>query len=202
MSDERMFGYESAHRGHSTVCDARVRRTFKVLRDKLLVMKGVDRADSLIPASSEELEAMGNALELAREAARCGEVPVGAVVLDRAGEVIGRGRNMREQELDPAGHAEIAALREAQQWLGEKHLADCTLVVTLEPCVMCAGAILATHVPHVVFGAWEEKTGAVGSVYDILRDGRLPYPTPTVAAGVRQDEAAELLRQFFAERRD
>ena len=159
----------------------------------------VDRSVGGIPPSPFELGAVEQALCLAREALAAGDVPVGAVVLDAAGETIGRGRNTTT--LDPTAHAEIAAIREAQRHRGERDLTDCTLAVTLEPCVMCAGAILACHVPRVVFGAWEEKTGAAGSVYDILRDGRLPHPVPSVAGGVAAAESAALLTAYFAARR-
>lgn len=144
---------------------------------------------------------MGIALELAAEAAAASEIPVGAVVLDPRGAVIGTGRNAREADPDPTGHAEVRAIREAAATLGDRILAGCTLVVTLEPCVMCAGVILAARIPRVVFGAWDEKAGAVGSVYDLLRDGRLPHPVPEVISGVREPECAQLLREFFAARR-
>lgn len=144
---------------------------------------------------------MQHALTLAAEAAEAGEIPVGAVVLDAAGNTIGCGHNTRESELDVAGHAEIVALREAARVRGEKILQDCTLVVTLEPCVMCAGAILAARVRRVVFGAWDDKAGAAGSVYDILRDGRLPAPVPEVIAGVDAASCAAQLQAFFASRR-
>lgn len=144
---------------------------------------------------------MGLALEAAREAGMAGEVPIGAVVLGPNGEVIGRGRNTREQAPDPTGHAEVLAIRAACAALGDRILDGCTLVVTLEPCVMCAGVILAARVPVVMFGAWDEKAGAAGSVYDLLRDGRLPHPVPQVIAGVRQEECASLLEEFFAQMR-
>lgn len=141
------------------------------------------------------------ALDAARAADAAGEIPIGAVVLGPDGAVLGTGRNDREASLDPTGHAEVLAIRAAAQQLGDRMLGDCTLVVTLEPCVMCAGVILAARIPRVVFGAWDEKAGAVGSVYDLLRDGRLPHPVPEVVAGVRADECAALLEAFFAARR-
>lgn len=144
---------------------------------------------------------MGIALEEARRAAEAGEIPVGAILLDADGAVIGRGRNAREAVPDPTAHAEVLAIREAARRRGDRMLDGCTLVVTLEPCVMCAGVILAARVPRVVFGAWDDKAGAVGSVYDLLRDGRLPHPVPEVVAGVRAEECAAVLREFFEARR-
>ncbi|MBK0419401.1 nucleoside deaminase [Leucobacter sp. CSA1] len=144
---------------------------------------------------------MGLALAEACRAADAGEIPVGAVVLGPTGEVIGAGRNEREARPDPTAHAEVVAIRGAAEALGDRFLDGCTLVVTLEPCAMCAGVILAARVPRVVFGAWDEKAGAAGSVYDLLRDGRLPHPVPEVVGGVRADECAALLRDFFEDRR-
>lgn len=144
---------------------------------------------------------MGAALDEAGLAADAGEIPVGAIVLGPDGRVLGTGRNAREVDRDPTAHAEVIAIRRAALALGDRLLDGCTLVVTLEPCTMCAGVILAARVPRVVFGAWDEKAGAVGSVYDLLRDGRLPHPVPEVVAGVRADECAELLREFFESRR-
>lgn len=144
---------------------------------------------------------MDLALAEARAAAADGEIPVGAVVLGPDGTVLGAGRNARESDPDPTGHAEIIAIRAAARALGDRVLAGCTLVVTLEPCTMCAGVILAARLPRVVFGAWDEKAGAVGSQYDLLRDGRLPHPVPEVVAGVREAESVALLRAFFAARR-
>ena len=141
-------------------------------------------------------EWMRLALHEARAALETGDVPVGAVVLDAAGTVIGRGRNEREALQDPTGHAEIVAIRQAALARGDWHLTGCTLVVTLEPCVMCAGAILAARVPVVVFGAWDEKAGAAGSVYDVLRDRRLNHRAE-VYAEVDEEECGELLRAFF-----
>ena len=136
------------------------------------------------------------ALAEARSALVSDDVPVGAIVLDPSGAVIGRGRNERELHKDPTAHAEIVALREAAAALDDWHLTGCTLVVTLEPCVMCAGAILAARVPTVVFGAWDEKAGASGSVYDVLRDRRMNHRAE-VFAGVREPECKELLMRFF-----
>ena len=141
-------------------------------------------------------EAMGKALFLANRAREAGDVPVGAVVVDDNGRIIGRGWNCREAHHDPAGHAEIVALREAGRARGTWRLTGCTLVVTLEPCTMCAGAILAARVDRVVFGAWDPKAGAAGSLRDVLRDARMPHPTEVVG-GVLAQEAAMQLRSFF-----
>ncbi|MCU1415262.1 MAG: tRNA-specific adenosine deaminase [Microbacteriaceae bacterium] len=141
-------------------------------------------------------EWMLQALESARLAAAHGDVPVAALVFDASGELIGLGRNERELRQDPTAHAEILALRAAAEHTGDWHLTGCTLVVTLEPCPMCAGAILAARIPTVVFGAWDEKAGAAGSVYDILRDRRLPHRAE-VFAGVEADTCGAVLREFF-----
>ncbi|TDL46365.1 MULTISPECIES: nucleoside deaminase [Microbacterium] len=142
---------------------------------------------------------MVRALELAASAPAHGDVPVGAAVM-RAGRIIGEGRNLRERDGDPLAHAEIVALRAAASALGSWNLEECTLVVTLEPCVMCAGAILQTRVGRVVFGAWDEKAGAAGSVHDLLRDRRMPHRAE-VLGGVRAGESADLLRAFFDAKR-
>lgn len=141
-------------------------------------------------------EAMGKALFLANRARETGDVPVGAVVVDEDGRIIGRGWNCREANNDPAGHAEIVALREAGRARGMWRLTGCTLIVTLEPCTMCAGAILASRIDRVVFGAWDPKAGAAGSLRDVLRDARMPHPTEVVG-GVLAQEAAMQLRSFF-----
>ena len=139
---------------------------------------------------------------LAEAAAACdtGDVPIGAVVLDPAGEVIGRGRNVREAESDPTGHAEVVALREAARSRGEWRLEGCTLVVTLEPCTMCAGAAVLARVERVVFGAFDPKAGAVGSLWDVVRDRRLNH-RPEVISGVLAEESTALLEAFFAAHR-
>ena len=144
--------------------------------------------------------AMDRALQLAAQAGADGDVPVGAVVMDAGGTVIGEGRNLRERDHDPTAHAEVVALRAAATARGDWNLDGCTLVVTLEPCLMCAGAVLQSRVSRVVFGAWDDKAGAAGSVYDVVRDRRLPYRAEVVA-GVREDEASALLRAFFDARR-
>ena len=145
-------------------------------------------------------EPMVRALALAAEAGVGGDVPVGAVVLDPAGAIIGEGRNIREITHDPTGHAEVVALRAAAEAHGGWNLEDHTLVVTLEPCVMCAGAILQARIGRVVFGAWDDKAGAAGSMYDLLRDRRLPYRAEVIG-GIRAEEATAQLRDFFESRR-
>lgn len=148
-----------------------------------------------------DVAAMREALVEARAALDSDDVPVGAVVLDAQGRIIGRGRNERERLADPTAHAEIVALREAATASGDWQLSGCSLVVTLEPCVMCAGAILSARIPRVVFGAWDDKAGAAGSVLDVLRDRSLPIRVDEVVGGVLADECAELLSRFFQERR-
>jgi tRNA(adenine34) deaminase len=143
---------------------------------------------------------MRRAIADARLALATGDVPVAAIVLDGDGQVIGVARNEREARQDPTAHAEILALREASETTGDWHLTHATLVVTLEPCVMCAGAILSARVPTVVFGAWDEKAGAAGSIYDVLRDRRLNHRVE-VYGGVEADACAALLDEFFAQRR-
>jgi tRNA(adenine34) deaminase len=123
-------------------------------------------------------------------------VPIGAVVVDPEGAVIGRGRNVREAERDPTGHAEIVALREAAKATGSWRLEGCTLVVTLEPCTMCAGAAVLARVARVVFGAFDDKAGAVGSLWDVVRDRRLNH-RPEVVTGVMAGESTALLDEFF-----
>lgn len=144
--------------------------------------------------------AMRRALALAAEAAAASEIPVGAVVLDTEGRIVAEGRNTREATHDPTGHAEIEALRRAAQSLGSWNLEGHTLVVTLEPCIMCAGAILQARIGRVVFGAWDDKAGAAGSMYDVLRDRRLPYRAEVVG-GIDAKAATSLLRAFFEQRR-
>lgn len=143
---------------------------------------------------------MTEALAEARLALATGDVPVAAILLDAAGNRLGTGRNERELTHDPTAHAEILAIRQAAERLGTWHLEDTTLVVTLEPCSMCAGAILQARIPRVVFGAWDEKAGAAGSAYDLLRDRRLPHRVEVIA-GVLEAQSAALLVDFFGERR-
>lgn len=144
--------------------------------------------------------AMDLALHQAALSAHLGEVPVGAVVINDDGEVISQGRNRREELNDPTAHAEILALRSAGAQLGTSHLEGCTLVVTLEPCAMCAGAMLLARLKRVVFAAWEPKTGACGSQRDLVRDVRATHRLE-VLAGLRQRQAQVLLEDFFAQRR-
>jgi tRNA(adenine34) deaminase len=150
---------------------------------------------------AEHDDAMRAALAEARLALTSNDVPVGAVLLDADGTVLSHARNEREHLGDPTAHAEVLAIRRAAELRGDWRLTDTTLVVTLEPCVLCAGAILAARIPRLVFGAWDEKAGAVGSVYDVLRDRRLPHRVE-VDAGVLAQESADLLAEFFAGRRE
>ena len=143
---------------------------------------------------------MGWALDEAAAALATGDVPIGAVVLDAEGVVVGTGRNVREADADPTGHAEVVALRAAARERGEWRLEGCTLVVTLEPCTMCAGALVLARVARVVFAAYDDKAGAVGSLWDVVRDRRLNH-RPEVVAGVRAAESVALLKGFFARHR-
>jgi tRNA(adenine34) deaminase len=144
---------------------------------------------------------MGVALDEARAALTTFDVPIGAVVVDAGGTVIGRGRNRREADGDPTAHAEVVALREAARRRGEWRLDGCTLVVTLEPCTMCAGAVVLSRVDRLVFGAFDDKAGAVGSLWDVVRDRRLNH-RPEVVSGVLADESRALLLEFFGTHRD
>ncbi|WP_225224299.1 nucleoside deaminase [Cellulomonas sp. JH27-2] len=152
------------------------------------------------PPAAADLAAMGEALAEARLALETGDVPVGAVVLDRDGVVVGRGHNTREAHADPTGHAEVLALRDAAATLGRWRLDDCTLVVTLEPCLMCAGATVLARVPRLVLGAWDPKAGACGSQWDVVRDRRLNHRVEVVG-DVRAQESSALLRGFFESHR-
>ena len=144
---------------------------------------------------------MGLALAQAELALPSGDVPVGAVVLDAEGNVVGRGHNAREADADPTAHAELVALRAAATSLRSWRLAGCTLVVTLEPCTMCAGALVLARVDRLVFGAWDPKAGAAGSLRDVVRDSRLNHRVEVIG-GVREQECGDLLRTFFAAHRD
>jgi tRNA(adenine34) deaminase len=150
----------------------------------------------MTPFSSVDRVAMESALEQARLALTTSDVPVGAVVIDETGVVIGVGRNEREALGDPTAHAEVLALRAAATHRGEWRLSGCSLVVTLEPCTMCAGAAVLARVDRIVFGAHDEKAGAAGSMWDLVRDRRLNH-RPEVVSGVLADESAALLREFF-----
>jgi tRNA(adenine34) deaminase len=143
---------------------------------------------------------MGVALDLAASCATSGDVPVGAVVMSPHGAELGRGRNVREAHADPTGHAEVVALRAAGASLGRWRLDGCTLVVTVEPCAMCAGAAVAARLGRIVFGAWDAKAGACGSVWDLPRD-RMSLHVVEVVPGVRAAQAAALMQGFFADRR-
>ncbi|MQW77649.1 nucleoside deaminase [Nocardioides sp. dk4132] len=143
---------------------------------------------------------MRAALAEAQAADATHDVPIGAVVLGPDGHVLGAGRNIREAEGDPTGHAEVVALRAAARALGEWRLSGCTLVVTLEPCTMCAGAAVLARVERIVFGAFDDKAGAVGSLWDVVRDRRLNH-RPEVVAGVLAAESTALLEDFFARHR-
>ncbi len=144
--------------------------------------------------------AMRLALEQARRGEEAGEIPIGAVVLDGDGEVIASAHNEREATQDPTAHAEVAALREAAKRLGRWRLDDCTLVVTLEPCPMCAGAVVMSRVRRLVFGAWNEDYGAAGSRWDLVRDRRLNHRTE-VMGGVLAPECGAIVRSFLLAQR-
>lgn len=152
-----------------------------------------------LPVPDRDVRAMRSALREAAAAGAAGDVPVGAVVLDPAGEAIGRGHNAREATGDPTAHAEIIALRAAAH-LGEWRLAGCTLVVTLEPCTMCAGALVLARITRLVYGAADPKAGAVGSLWDVVRDRRLNH-RPDVIGGVLAAECGQILSDFFTHRR-
>ena len=138
------------------------------------------------------------ALDVARKAVASQDIPVGAAIFSNAGDLIATGHNERELHKDPTAHAEIVAIRRAAEILGDWHLTDHTLVVTLEPCAMCAGAIAQSRLQTVVFGAWDEKAGAAGSMWDLLRDPRSTFRTE-VRAGVLAEECGELIKSFIQE---
>jgi tRNA(adenine34) deaminase len=142
---------------------------------------------------------MSEAIAIARSAVSTGDIPVGAIVLNKDGVVIGKGSNEREAHNDPTAHAEVVAIRNAASRIQNSRLDGCTLVVTLEPCAMCAGAIAQSRISHLIFGAWDEKAGAVGSVWDVLRDPRSIFKVE-VTAGVRESECAQLLKDFFSDK--
>ena len=143
---------------------------------------------------------MQAALSLAKVAADKGDVPVGAIVVNETGEIVGTGQNLREQSNDPTAHAEIIAIRQAAEKIGSWRLDNLTLVVTLEPCAMCAGAILQSRLKRLVFGAWDEKAGAVGSMMDVIRDPRA-LTKVEVISGIMEKECSEVLSDFFNTKR-
>jgi tRNA(adenine34) deaminase len=142
---------------------------------------------------------MREALIVAKSALSTGDVPVGAIVVNKDGVIVGKGFNEREANNDPTAHAEVVAIRNAAARLQNSRLDGCTLIVTLEPCAMCAGAIAQSRISKLVFGAWDEKAGAVGSVWDVLRDPRSIYKVE-VTSGVLEDECAGLLKEFFSDK--
>ena len=143
---------------------------------------------------------MQAALSLAKVAGDNGDVPVGAIVVNEAGEILGTGQNLREKNNDPSAHAEIVAMRQAAEKIGSWRLDDLTMVVTLEPCAMCAGAITQSRFKRLVFGTWDEKAGAVGSVWDLVRDGR-SLNKVEVVSGVMEQECGDVLKSFFSSKR-
>jgi tRNA(adenine34) deaminase len=143
---------------------------------------------------------MQQAIYLAREVKSSGDVPVGALIVNEVGEIVSFGKNEREKDTDPTAHAEILAIRSAGEKLGSWRLDDLTLIVTLEPCVMCAGAILQSRIKRLVFGAFDQKAGAVGSSLDVIRDVRA-LSKVEVVGGVLEDDCVLLLKQFFMEKR-
>lgn len=145
-------------------------------------------------------EAMKVAIELAMNS-HVNDVPIGAVILNSSGDIVATGTNERERHKDPSAHAEVVAIRKAAQEIGNWRLDSHTLVVTLEPCAMCAGAIAQARIPHLVFGAWDKKAGAVGSVWDVLRDPRALHKMD-VTSGVLEVECAQLLTSFFRKERE
>jgi tRNA(adenine34) deaminase len=147
--------------------------------------------------NSEEL--MREALQIAGSALSTGDVPVGAIVVNKDGVIIGKGFNEREANSDPTAHAEVVAIRNAAARLQNSRLDGCTLIVTLEPCAMCAGAIAQSRISKLIFGAWDEKAGAVGSVWDVLRDPRSIFKVE-VTSGVLEKECAALLKDFFSDK--
>ncbi len=148
----------------------------------------------------DHLAMMREAITLAKSALTTEDVPVGALVINQHGDIVGRGNNLRELDNDPTAHAEIIALRQAAQAHNNWRLDDHTLVVTLEPCAMCAGAIAQSRIKSVIFGAWDSKAGAVGSVWDILRDPRTPHQVEVIS-GVLESDCAQLLQEFFKGKR-
>ena len=143
---------------------------------------------------------MDEAIAIARKATSTGDVPVGAIIINTDGVIIGRGSNEREANSDPTAHAEIVAIRSATSRLQNSRLDGATLIVTLEPCAMCAGAIAQARISNLIFGAWDQKTGAVGSIWDVIRDPRALHKM-NVTTGIREVECAKLLSDFFGGQR-
>ena len=156
--------------------------------------------ETLAVDSSPYAEWLGLALDQARVALTTDDVPVGAVIVDAHGRLIGAGPNRRVADADPLAHAEIVAIRAAAATLGHYRLDDCTIAVTLEPCLMCAGAIMQSRIAHIVFGAWDPKAGACGSAWDVIEQNPSPHRVDSLG-GVRRDECAQLLTDFFRARR-
>jgi tRNA(adenine34) deaminase len=155
-------------------------------------------SESARPADGTQYAAwMGQALEVAAGALAAGDVPVGALVFSPEGELLGLAHNQREADGDPTAHAEVMALRAAAAARGGWRLQDCTLVVTLEPCVMCAGALMLARIGRLVLGAWDPKAGACGSVWDVVRDRRATHRVEVIG-GIRERECSEILLDFFA----
>lgn len=142
---------------------------------------------------------MLEAIEIARSAIKTEDVPVGSIIINKDGVIVGKGFNEREANNDPTAHAEMVAIRNAASRLQNSRLDGCTLIVTLEPCAMCAGAIAQSRISHLIFGAWDEKAGAVGSVWDVLRDPRSIFKVE-VTPGILEDECAALLKEFFSDK--
>ncbi len=142
---------------------------------------------------------MREALEIAGTALSTSDIPVGAIIINKDGVIVGKGFNEREANNDPTAHAEVVAIRSAASRLQKSRLDGCTLVVTLEPCAMCAGAIAQSRISKLIFGAWDEKAGAVGSVWDVLRDPRSIFKVE-VTSGVLEKECAALLKDFFSDK--
>ncbi len=163
-------------------------------------MNGTDPRSFAEPRRVRHETWMRRAIAIAAADDPVGDVPVGSAVYGPDGEELAVGRNEREKTGDPTAHAEIVALRRAANRLGNWRLEGCTLVVTIEPCTMCAGALVLARISTLVFGAWEPKTGAVGSLWDVVRDGRLSH-RPDVYSGVLEAECAALVRDFFAHQR-
>lgn len=188
MGNEGVIYYEQAH----------VQKLSRISHDRNVTKVSNSRNR---PVNPEDDAAIRAAIGQARHALTTADVPIGAVVVGPGGDIIGRGFNAREANSDPTAHAEVLALREAAANLGTWRLDGCSLAVTLEPCTMCAGAIVLARVPRLVFGAWDPKAGACGSIRDVVRDRRLNHFVEVVG-GVREAECAELLNEFFAEQRE